>query len=327
MNSTDNSVNLQTPWIWDALTFANKAAICASDLPQCAVDKTIQALSYFTFEAGKSLAYSGSRFLADGSFGAAKWAGNQFVSLADIIVKKGCQLAKVEEFDIQGPIDQACSAAKEQFDQMEKAATNYIAPKADALHQEQVKLAKQTNAPLPEAFSALQLIGPAVLLSYCSRKASTNLSHALHHFKLLVTGTRNEAVSYTVPTYESNMQGPSVVSFTKTSQYTTFGLLKDVIMESGIATLWAGGAYLTYESILDALKAAGSEDAHAEWMAKALLTTVVVAPTLFGWVKDAFNSSSSQKMTLENKPGMPALTREQIEAMKVVNVDPRLARA
>lgn len=142
-------------------------------------------------------------------------------------------------------------------------------------------------------FKAIDLIGPGLLLGVCTHKAKANLSEALFHAKMLVTGQRLASTMYKSPIENCEMVGSCEIGVSKTKRYTTPGLIKDVFMETVFTGLWSAGAYLTYDSIYNAVNEASGNSEKAALVAQAVLIAGVVGPTVLGWLKAAVTPYSS----------------------------------
>lgn len=133
-------------------------------------------------------------------------------------------------------------------------------------------------------FKAIDLLGPALFLGFCSNKALVNLSSAAHHAKLLLLNKRIVSTAYQSPSLTSN----TVAIVEKTQRYTTGRLLKDTVIESVFTALWSTGAYFTYEGIYKAvLEASNNNSIQASFVANTLLTAGIAVPILYGWIEEA----------------------------------------
>jgi hypothetical protein len=137
-------------------------------------------------------------------------------------------------------------------------------------------------------FKAVDLVGPALFLSLCTNKATRNLFDTMGHLKLLATGNWQVREAYTVPS--NNSMSDIVISRVK--HYKTTTLARDIAMEALFTCTWGAAAYFTYNGIHSAVLAAAAENEQAKIVTNAILITGWVAPTVFGWVKEALFTPS-----------------------------------
>lgn len=148
-------------------------------------------------------------------------------------------------------------------------------------------------------FKAVDLIGPALFLSFCANKALVNLFDALHHGRLLVMNRRMVSTAFEAPAINLSAPGaPSLKSNTaiveKTRRYTAARLFKDAAMESIFTLAYTAGACCSYQGIYNAILAASGDNAQqASYVANTILTAGIMGPILYGWIEEALYMQSS----------------------------------
>lgn len=149
-------------------------------------------------------------------------------------------------------------------------------------------------------FKAVDLVGPALFLSLCTNKAARNLFDTLNHIKLFALGNWEVREAYNIPSNNSTTD----ITISRVKYYKTTTLARDIAMETLFTCAWGAGAYFTYNGIHNAVLDAASQNLdQAKIVTNAILITGLVAPTVFGWVKDALFTPSilPEEDVLENE--------------------------
>lgn len=302
----------------EALGSGGKAAACVTNPALCLEKYSSEIISYLTYDVPKFLAYHGPKTAFETTCFIAKWTGKA----AYYIGSSAVNAVKPDFINLSTPqfVEDLYNAAANQAANLSDAATSWVTdlPIPEPILAQTIPLedigtsnttpmdgnftsafdsftngtrtVEQTASATNSAFQATDLTGPIIAFSICSNRCYKNLLEALHHTRLLVTGQRKVATSYTIPTENSRI--PTTISKTKT--YTTPRLLKDIMMELSFATLWGAGAYYTYNGMYDnILDASGGNAEHALYVVRKIATMSGVAPVAYEWIKEALYAPAS----------------------------------
>lgn len=271
------------------------AAWCSTRPTACAV------------KIGRYAAYEGPKYAIECTGSTVFWAGKQLLILSNELFPGVGLYERTAEY-YRGILPKIHEATQN--------ATNWIAPNAEELARLNGKV---DSTIIPEPFSIVDLIGPSLLLGFSSKKVTENAYSALGHLFWLITGKRTSTTDYTTQAYTADQL--IKVEAAQTKHYTAISLIKNALVESTFATLWAGTAYLAHQEIVSVLIANGNDPERACMIANAILTIGVTAPTILTIAKHIFMGDS--KLTQSSK--MPKIinnTSTQIdldEALRIIN--------
>lgn len=260
-----------------------KGIVCVSNPKQCAIDI---AKSYARY-----IAYEGPKFAAESAGTAVRWSAKNLLIISDKLVKDVCHFVGSQGPDLHAYVATRYHITARIADALAQKGTLWAAPKALEIAEENLLNAKITNTLPPEPFSIVDLIGPSLFMGLCANKAMENAKSTAFSAYLLLSGTRLVTTTYQATPTNWNMSADGKVNFIMTKQYTTRQLLRDILVEGLFTALWAGSGYFTYGGIQEALVNGGSDEARAEMITNALLTTATVAPTLIAAVRASLNST------------------------------------
>lgn len=128
-----------------------------------------------------------------------------------------------------------------------------------------------------DSFKAIDLIGPALFLTFCANQTAKHLNKAFTHAATLFSGTRTHAKLYQVKA------GENVILVTNTKQYTTPKLMRDTAMHMAFSGIAGVAAYCAYNGIYNTLEKASGNSAHATNCVRTIFLVCTMAPKIFNW--------------------------------------------
>lgn len=269
-------------------TFA-KSAICSLFPDKCAWEFA----NYISYELPKTA--------LETSASLAFWGGKKILNIAHstfrAIKPPAPGLGLETDNQVVQTFSTICSLAEKQIEKLSFTATSYVLNKpVDDLIKKinnNIRLSQAMGDPPPIPFKAIDLLGPSLLLSLCVNKAIENFHDATTSAFNLITGKRLIAHQYKTQAANCTMIGGCPISISKTKSYTWNQLLTDSVMQTAFTALWSTGAYCAYNSIYNAVETAAESSEQAAFIANAILTGAILAPTVFSWMKDAINEKPS----------------------------------
>ena len=224
---------------------------CLSDINECAIQKLSDAIAY--------LPYATSNFVVKGTGSVVASAFSRALSTSDWFINSSLSLMKINQ---QISLQRVAEKAAVLFEQMDQAFLGYIAPNA------KVPVDKFSKEKVP--FSGVDLIGPGLLMYWCSQKTTNNAWSALDRLKKILTGERQKTIIV------QTADGP----YRNKENYTLKGLVKDFAMESLFAYGWWTLGDYTRLGVINALIQAGEIPATAQTIGNALVLMGLVPAIL-----------------------------------------------
>ena len=186
------------------------------------------------------------------------WFGKNILHIADAAISHGTELTNIQDPQIKELIRPYYHVAAEKAGELFNNASQSIGELWE----------KQTEI---KSFNAVELIVPALFLSFCGSQVVSNATEALKHFKRLVTGQfeQRSNVNYT--------SGNAMINYSMVRKTSPYSLLGYIGMEALLTMIFGNLANFAYKGMVEDLKKEGTSEQQAEMIVHAILSVFVVA--------------------------------------------------
>lgn len=240
---------------------------------------------------GKYLSYETPKDVAETAFICSRFLAKNLLLKIDSITKTSLSALGIEaDPKIYETGAETYRAVADQINTRAHEITLWIAPNAESVIESNIIKAQASNQTPPQAFNALQLVGPTMFAAFAARKTLQNSQSVLYNTYLLLSGTRTVKKSRKEMPDEWTMSANIPITHEITRKFTAAKLIRDIVMETIFTAAWATSGYLAMQGMEEAIIQGGGDPTSAQDFTKWAVAATTMAPTLYGFFKAAIEN-------------------------------------